>query len=252
MDSKPSDGARSRTLCLQSGGKVLVERRPGSPMQSGRVELGPASGQQGGRVPKFRSRRASAATGSATAVCRRSTWCSRRVPTDRSAPLDDVNFSIRRWRSTSAAHDELRGEHDLLGFGTAVDPFEKQPDTSLASVMAGLVDRGQRHPVDRRHVDVVIADDREVLRHQDPALLGCAKHPECGDIGAGEDGSRGLGTVERLERCLVSAVFGVGGFRSRWARGRALASTPRMRSAALCARARRNRRRCWPACWCGG
>ena len=68
------------------------------------------------------------------------------------------------------ADDQLRLEDDLLVPVAVVGGgFLKQhPRRGAAELLAGLADRGERDRGGGREVDVVVADDRDVLGHPDP------------------------------------------------------------------------------------
>jgi meso-butanediol dehydrogenase/(S,S)-butanediol dehydrogenase/diacetyl reductase len=86
------------------------------------------------------------------------------------------------------APDELDRQHDALGGPQRVlDPGEQELGGGGRHARHVVADRGQLEELPARHVDVVEADDGEVVGHAEPEAVGGVERPDGDDVVGAED-----------------------------------------------------------------
>ena len=83
-----------------------------------------------------------------------------------------MGASSMHLRPTGFAHDQVVGEADApaLGTGLAGDPLEEQLRGDAAHGLRRLIDHREEGRDDREVLNVVEADERDVVRHLQPGL----------------------------------------------------------------------------------
>src|SRR5581483_3998645 len=87
-----------------------------------------------------------------------------------------------------------------------LDPLEQQPRRRLADLVSRLGDGREAWPQHDRPLEVVEADDRQVVRYPDAARLQGGQRAERHEVVGGEDGGRRRRQVEQLQHPAVPAV----------------------------------------------
>src|SRR5438445_5652446 len=107
------------------------------------------------------------------------------------------------------ANDERRRDDDVLDPVARIAPFDhvqQHVGGNPAHLDTGLADRRQRWDRERGDVDIVEADDRELVRDDDPGLERGLEHPDRDRVRCCEYRRRAIRSIEVAEELASEAI----------------------------------------------